>query len=85
MASPFFEKSKLVGSFGFRVLGQSCRVSGNPKFRQLERSNSIYGSSRNFLPHGPEMNAAPRQRTRTVQSFYNQSAIDIAAAKVCFL
>lgn len=85
MASPLFEKSKLVGSFGVRVLGQTCKLSGNPKFRQLERSNSIYRSCRTFLQHGPEINTAPRLRTRTVQSFYNQSAIDIAAAKVCFI
>lgn len=84
MASPLFEKSKLVGSFGVRVLGQTCKVSGNPKFRQLECSSSIYRSCRTFL-HGPEISTAPRQRTRTVQSFYNQSAIDIAAAKVCFI
>ncbi|KAG8173935.1 hypothetical protein JTE90_002395 [Oedothorax gibbosus] len=78
MATNLFEKSKLMGSFGVRILGQA--VYGNPSV--LERSNSIYKSGRTFLHHGPETNTAPRlNRTRSVQSFYNQSAIDIAAAK----
>ncbi|XP_054710333.1 3-methyl-2-oxobutanoate dehydrogenase [lipoamide] kinase, mitochondrial-like [Uloborus diversus] len=82
MATPIFEKSKLISSFGVRILVKrsvNC-VNGKSQFSLENGNSSMYGKSAP-LHHGTEFNPAPKVRTRTVQSFYNQSAIDIAAAK----
>lgn len=82
MASPLFEKGKIVGTFGVRVFGRcTSNIRKNPVSRYFLQCKNQEQSSCVFLHHGPEISAAPRIRTRTVQSFYNQSAIDIAAAK----
>lgn len=72
MSFSVFEK-KLVGSFGFEAL---CIASRTKRVSQNLRK--VFCVSY----HNSQFNTAARNKTRTVQSFYNQSAIDIAAAKV---
>lgn len=72
MSFSVFEK-KLIGSFGFEAL---C-IARNTK-RVSQNLRKVFRVSY----HGSQFNTVARNKTRTVQSFYNQSAIDIAAAKV---
>lgn len=75
MASSVLDKSKFIGSFGLEALNKTTA-----RKRLTQNLKTVLGF--NSVHHGPEFNTAARNKVRTVQSFYNQSAIDIAAAKV---
>lgn len=75
MVFAVLEKSKSLGTFGLEALNISSRMKrAARKVKNVLEVNSLH--------HGSQFNTAARNKARTVQSFYNQSAIDIAAAKV---
>lgn len=70
--------AKQLGTFGFQILKRNLV---KPPVQKGSVCSVKTLSDRTFINNGPEVYTAPRNRTRAVQSFFNQSAIDIAAAK----
>lgn len=60
---------------GLLLLERGAALGSGPVL--LARRSIAYASK-----GATEVNPQPKDKSRTVQSFYNQSAIDVAAAKV---